>query len=616
MLPNLYCCSCCYSIKKKTKDGATPEFYDDDIPLLYLGSETPAAYLDDDDDDADDAGAQRRRYYGLFFAAGMQSDGGQTLKRSARHAMNLLKWMVTEWRDDGGGGGVNDNDETNRGGSSHSVLARAFLALPVDCYRHLNLNAHVTGDDRGGAKEDACALIVFLLCYHCTVEGEPAPVLLEELVTSPVAQQAYDLWSARHAHWTAQQQDLVKKNTLARQAAIAQQQRQEAVLLKAGGAVAAHHNNDDLEYLDDSERQGGGDGSDRPGGDDPHHPEPGDLPHPEGRHHHHHPDDIGAADAEEVGGDDDDSEIDELDVMAAMRKRQKSIRQELARAGTGGRGVLHAVRWSDSQLARELAVRERALLQQQQRDEEQQQQQMLTVLRDSADAAHEVQLREDEKAKVLGKDPLGLWSNNRPHHNSDGGAANNNNGSTLDPEQPFDLRVFEAAQAEQMELALHEAQDNILKAESVAGAGPGHGEELLQKAVWAKESLEQLIEKLGGLEAMEQYSSNSNTNPSGRAAASILPTRSTFHPLLFLTLLHRRTGYKELLASMERLSSTLLCAPTFSLRVFCCCCGALYIYIFYVCGLFAHTRCSPLLPLTSIPLFCINSFFDDGRQDG
>ena len=97
-----------------------------------------------------------------------------------------------------------------------------------------------------------------------------------------------------------------------------------------------------------------------------------------------------------------------------------------------------------------------------------------------------------------------------------------------------------------MELALHEAQEDIQKAES-------GNEEALKKAVLSKESLEQLIERLGGLEAMENRNSK----------ASILPTRSTFHPLLFLTLLHRKTSYKDLLASMERLSSTFIVVVSF-----------------------------------------------------
>jgi hypothetical protein len=66
----------------------------------------------------------------------------------------------------------------------------------------------------------------------------------------------------------------------------------------------------------------------------------------------------------------------------------------------------------------------------------------------------------------------------------------------------------------------------------------------MKKTIYQKESLEQLVDKMGGLETME-------SNPK----ASILPTNSRFNSLLFLTLLHRKTSYKELMKSMERLSS-------------------------------------------------------------
>lgn len=526
------------------QNGATPEFFDDDIPLLYLGAETPAIYLDDGDVEDSNLPSVRKLYYGLLFAAGMKSDSGVGLKRSARHAMNLLKWLLIDWRD-----GTDTNHNTNNNNSSSSdslnLFARAFLSLPVQYYKHLQLNLHVTGDDRGGAKEDACTIVVLLLCHHLQPESSQGgdgtgllpqqPVLLEELVTTPVAQQAYDLWSAR-ANLTAKQQELIKKNTLQRQAEIAMQQRQEALLQKKIGinTSALIHNaaRDDLDMvLEDSEHQDASENN---------------LDNNDDERDNHH---RGGG-----GGEDDrseDSEIDELDVMAAIRKRQKAIRKELALTsnsdgGGGGRhghrSTVAAVRWEDSQLAREQAVRDRAAA----AAAAAQQQNATTIsntVRDSADAAQEVQLREDEKAKVLGKDPLGILVNNHD-----------------EGEEQFDLRHLENAQAEQMELALHEAQEDIQKAES-------GNEEALKKAVLSKESLEQLIEKLGGLEAMENRNSK----------ASILPTRSTFNPLLFLTLLHRKTSYKDLLASMERLSST-FCRLLFMFRRL-----FLYLEVCFIC---------------------------------
>ena len=448
-------------------NGATPEFYDDDIPLLYLGAETPAIYLDDDDD------LPMGLYYGLLLAAGMPSEH-TGLKRSARHSMNLLKWLLLDYKDE-----ANQQTDLN-------IFAKAFLALPVQYYRHMQLNLHVTGDDRGGAKEDACQIIVLILCRHTTEDQEsPMPVLLEELVTTPQSQQAYDLWSARSATLTVQQAELIKKNTMTRQAEIAMQQRQEAVLNKQAVAAA-----DDLDLIleENSENEGSdGDAEQRKETNE-------DVGGGAG----------GAVDEKNAAVDEDsESDDDELDVMAAMRKRQKLVRKELKAAEnrgeiSAGKGVA-ATRWEDCRTAREQAL---AAVQH-------------DTVRESQEAAQEAADREEEKSRIISKDPLGILL-----------------------EDECDLRQVENGQAAQMELALHEVQEEIQKSEN--------NEELHKKAVFQKESLEALTEKLGGLEGME----SSNTNK-----ASILPTNSKFNPILFLTLLHRKTPHKELIGSLDRLSS-------------------------------------------------------------
>ena len=296
-----------------------------------------------------------------------------------------------------------------------------------------------------------------------------------------------------------QQQERIKKNTLARQAEIALQQRQEALVNKAVG-VGASGAGDDLDMLlDDSDHHDGSDGHDDGNVDD----------------HHDH------------DQSDEDSDHDELDVMAAIRKRQKTIRKELKAAEvrgdiTAAKGV-HATRWEDSHLAREQAMREAVSTKEagKQDDSAAAAASSLLNVRDPQNhLAQEAALREEEKGRVHGKDPLGIIPPGE--------------------EEIADLRQIEHLQAEQMEKALYEIQEEIQKAES-AGT-----DDHMKKAIYQKESLEQLVEKLGGLETMENNSK-----------ASILPTNSRFNSLLFLTLLHRKTTYKELMKSMERLSSTL-----------------------------------------------------------
>ena len=553
----------------------TPEFYDDDIPLLFLGSETPAIYLDEDNNDSAD---ERRHFYGILQAAGMTSDNTssgnkETLKRSARQSMNLLKWLIMDWKE------IPDNTSAavQSGGLHLNMFAKAFVSLPIQHYKYMNLHLHVCGDEndhRGGAKEDACLIISFILCHHRTETSDRlSPVLVEEFLPSPVAQQAYDLWSARtgNAHLTPAQQELLKKNTVQRQGEIALQQRQEAILQKQqkqlGGAdhgrSTPHVSSGPVDADIDDDEHPHGDNSDHGPDDDDHRRQSTTKRvDQDGFYLDDDPNDNDEADEEDEEEDDDD--IDELDVMAAIRKRQKTIRKEMLAEG-GHRGTIHAVRWADSRLAKEMAVRERTLNNQNYSKNAP----TSNTVRDSADAMQEIQAREDEKAKILGKDPLGVYhaiTDIAPNANIPvtANVSSNNN-----IEDYFDLRYFEERQGEQIEIALQEVQEDIMKAESMlvqSGGTSAATEEMLKKHLLQKQSLEQLIESLGGLDRIENNVpsgtgaisfNNTSANPNSNRP-SILPTRQTFHPLLFLTILHRKTQHKDLLESMERLSSKFL----------------------------------------------------------
>jgi hypothetical protein len=419
--------------------------------LLFLGSAAPAAYLDDPDDIENLSGL-----YGILQACGTPSgehDG--TLKRSARHVMNLLKWILLDWK---------EADQTG-----HNLFCQSFLSLKPEHYEYMGLDFHCDDrkGDRGGAKEDACQVIVLLLTKHLSEDGERAfPLMMEDLMSRPIAQQEFEIWLANNT--PASVQDIIKKNSVTRQSELALQQRQDQLASKAMGTTMQD------EYEDDS---------------DP--------------------------DASENIDDSEQEDVsfgaDEGDVMAAFRKKQKNLRKELKQAE--GRGEISrakhgvATRWEDSQLARE----QRAWAASAARAGQHQ------TVRDSQDAAQEAAEREEEKAKFMGKDPLGIVH-----------------------EDEFDLRKMEKALAEQMEQALADLQEEIQKAES-AGS-----EELVRKAAAQKESLEALVERMGGLEVMESH-----------AQFSLLPSHPKFDPILFLTLVHRKTSYDKLMGSMGRLSSKL-----------------------------------------------------------
>jgi hypothetical protein len=55
----------------------------------------------------------------------------------------------------------------------------------------------------------------------------------------------------------------------------------------------------------------------------------------------------------------------------------------------------------------------------------------------------------------------------------------------------------------------------------------------------------------------------------GETGRSTLPTDPNFDPLLFLTLVHRKASYEELVGSMDRLSSE-CCIECFMLYIIDC----------------------------------------------
>jgi hypothetical protein len=363
------------------------------------------------------------------------------LKRSARHAMNLLKFLVCDFVEDGG----------NTGRNSLNLFAQAFCSLPADKYKFLSLDLHVVGDQRGGAKEDASHVMVQLLCLHMQEDGEtPSPLAITDLLATPAAQQAFELWCTQNT--TKDQQTMIKENAQKR-FDILQAQREE-----------------DLENAD--------------------------------------------FDEEYVESDDEQEEVyDDDGALAGLRRKRRAAKKEINDATQSGemekRQKGPALRWEDSKLYREQRARFAA------------HQRMLEggeyhdTVRDSQEAAAEMADREEEKSKILRKDPLGL------------------------KDADFDLRTVEKGQVEVLEQALLEFQEELRK-----GEAGGEDEKTLRAK---KESLESILDTIVGVAGAEAA-----IRDTGR---SILPTEHNFDPILFLTLVHRKATYEELGGSMNRLSS-------------------------------------------------------------
>jgi hypothetical protein len=176
----------------KTRPRTTPEFYDDDLPLLFLGSLTPV--LDDE--------LVGQRLYGLLQACGTPSNEHEhMLKRSARPAMALLKYLVCDFAEFKNGTKVQPDPK------QLNPFAHAICSLLPSQLSHMRLELHVDGDKRGGAKEDACHVISLLVTRHLADDGETTQyVPLETLLPSKAARIVYQAWLKQSAPKPLQKQ--------------------------------------------------------------------------------------------------------------------------------------------------------------------------------------------------------------------------------------------------------------------------------------------------------------------------------------------------------------------------------------------------------------------------
>jgi len=171
----------------------TPEFYDDDIPLLMLGStltSNPTSALYDDDADTS--------LYGLLQACGSPSrEHASMLKRSARHAIALLKYLVIDFVDVVDGRvvqpGLDENGEPELNSFAHALCMCTKEQLSM-----MNLMLHMedlSDGKRSGSKEDACEVLVLLLTRHMSANGDKnEPLPLEDLLPTKKSRNSYHMW--------------------------------------------------------------------------------------------------------------------------------------------------------------------------------------------------------------------------------------------------------------------------------------------------------------------------------------------------------------------------------------------------------------------------------------
>ena len=159
-----------------------PEFYDDDYAFLLLGSESPTY----DEDEFGDLGDLS----GLLRAAGCPSTDHKALKRSARPAISLLRYLCCEFD-----GAAKEGVMGELNG-----FATAFCALNVMQLRMARFDVHVGGEgeaagSRGGSKDDACHLLALVLARHTDSDMDtPKPIGVEALLTSRASQKEFEAW--------------------------------------------------------------------------------------------------------------------------------------------------------------------------------------------------------------------------------------------------------------------------------------------------------------------------------------------------------------------------------------------------------------------------------------
>ena len=169
-----------------------PEFYDDDYSLLLLGSESPTAMEDDDLADMN--------LVGLLRAAGSPStDHKDSLKRSARPTISLLRYMCLEFEAEKG----QDMNTSILGGLNG--FAGALCALNVPQLRTAKFDIHIgKGDNesgsRGGSKDDACHLLALILAKHTDTDYEtPKPLKLQDFLPESTSQAEFETWLGENA---------------------------------------------------------------------------------------------------------------------------------------------------------------------------------------------------------------------------------------------------------------------------------------------------------------------------------------------------------------------------------------------------------------------------------
>ena len=476
-----------------------PEFYDDDHCLLLLGSECPTA-LDDEE-------LEGMNLVGLLRATGCPStDHKDSLKRSARPTISLLRYLCLDFgvsqpslhssSSKSGGGGKNAakfdfvTEELNG-------FASALCALNIPQLRTMRLDIHIgKGDDsssgsgaggnaimeslvmnssssRGGSKDDACALLALILTRHTDTDCEtPKPLKMQDFLPEKLTQAEFEAWLGENASPDVRR--VIHSNE--KESISGGSGGGPVVINKALTGAVVGKSVSKLGVSVVAAKGSSGGNSRNP-----------------------------------FTNDNDDDDVDD-DVRGlpnfdkGLGSKSKNVNEvtswdEFVTLVTGEKPT----RWAETQMATETSRASGAMFLEEER----------------AKAIAERQKADEEKRRVLGRDPLGI-------HSTEG----------------FDLQELENNREQLIYQTLEEIEAEIEKEMSLSvEAG-------VEKVNWLEAQRQSL------LSIIEEKKMRTDTSESkgGVGFPSILPTSPDFDPILFLTLAHRHATYQELQDSISRLS--------------------------------------------------------------
>ena len=165
----------------------TPEFYDDDLLTLFAGT-------------THDVGNTSEGYSLLKAASEPSTDHSGVLKRSAKHAMALIKYLVCDFVDKENGKPVKREDDTNLNAFAHALCCLTINQLKKCTWElHLISNMNDQNDMRAGSKEDACEVLLLLILENKNVVGnKEGQSSLKTLLPNEKAQAAFESWVKEH----------------------------------------------------------------------------------------------------------------------------------------------------------------------------------------------------------------------------------------------------------------------------------------------------------------------------------------------------------------------------------------------------------------------------------